>query len=399
MPHPSPHDEWQESLDGLQALGRLRSLRTAEPLPAHRARIAGRSFLNLASNDYLGFGCDTELHRTFLASLAGRDSLSEIGLTASASRLLIGNHPAYAALEELIESAYGHGRRALVLGSGYHANIGILPALAGRDDLILSDRLNHASLLDGIRLSRAEWIRYRHGDLGHLAELLKSRRSSARRVFVVTESIFSMDGDCADLSALANLKREFDALLYVDEAHAVGARGARGLGLCEETGTLADIDILVGTFGKALASTGAYVVSSAVIHDFLVNAMRSLIFTTALPPLVVNWSRCVFQRVLDAGDRRAALATNTAQFRQALASLGLPLAGDTHIVPLIVGGDKAATALSERLADAGFLAPPIRPPTVAEGTARLRFSLGARMDPTELVALAGLISGERGAPS
>jgi len=390
--------EWRAGLDSLRATGRLRSLHTVEPLPAHRVRAGGRCFLNLGSNDYLGFGCDTELHRAFHESLASGSSLAEMGMTASASRLLAGNHPAYADLEGLLESAYGPGRRALVLGSGYHANIGILPALAGRGDLILSDRLNHASLVDGIRLSRAQWVRYRHGDMEHLKALLAARGSAARRIFIVSESIFSMDGDRADLPALVALKREFNASLYVDEAHAVGVRGGSGLGLCEETGTLGDIDILVGTLGKALASVGAFVVSDATVHDYLVNTMRSLIFTTALPPAVVRWTRHVFERSLDAGERRAALSSNTALFRRELARRNLPSPGDTHIVPLLVGEDAAAVALSGRLKEHGYLAPPIRPPTVAEGTARLRFSMGALMEGAELLALAeriGRLWGER----
>jgi len=361
------------------------------PLPGHRVGIEDCCVLNLGANDYLGLGGDLELHQAFYATLAESGSLAERGLAACASRLLSGNHPAYAAMEGLLEEVYGPGRKALVLNSGYHANIGILPALVGRGDLILSDRLNHASLLDGIRLSRAKWIRYRHGDMAHLKALLTTWCPSARRVFIVTESIFSMDGDRADLPALVELKRAFNAQLYVDEAHAVGVRGPRGLGLCEETGTLADIDILVGTFGKALASVGAYVVSGAVVHDYLVNAMRPLIFTTALPPVVLNWSRHVFLRVLDAGPCRERLAANTALFREELARGNLPVPGDTHIVPLIVGADHAAVALSERLMRHGFLAPPIRPPTVAEGTARVRFSIGARMDATELLGLARLV--------
>lgn len=392
-------DTWRKRLDALEAGDRLRSLRTREPLPRHRVEIEGCRVLNLGANDYLGLGGDRELHQAFYATLAERSSLAEMGLAASASRLLSGNHPAYAAMEGLLEDVYGPGRRALVLNSGYHANIGILPALVGRGDLILSDRLNHASLLDGIRLSRAKWIRYRHGDMEHLKALLAERRPAARRAFIVTESIFSMDGDRADLPTLVELKRAFNAHLYVDEAHAVGVRGPRGLGLCEETGTLADVDILVGTFGKALASLGAFVVSGTVVHDSLVNAMRPLIFTTALPPVVLNWSCHVFLRVLDAGGCRERLAANTALFRQELAHGNLPVPGDTHIVPLVVGTDQAAVALSERLMRHGFLAPPIRPPTVAEGTARVRFSIGARMDAAELLALARLVARLRGASS
>jgi 8-amino-7-oxononanoate synthase len=294
-------------------------------------------------------------------------------------------------MEADLKSAYGPERRALVLNSGYHANIGILPALAGRGDLILSDRLNHASLVDGMRLSRAEWIRYRHGDMGHLREILAARRSKVRRVFLVTETVFSMDGDMADMKALRDLKLEFDAILYVDEAHAVGVRGKRGLGLSEEAGVLADVDILVGTFGKALASTGAYVISSELIHDVLVNAMRSLIFTTALPPVVLHWSRHVFECVIKAEDRRESLARNTARFRRELAEQQVVTTGSTHIVPVMVGGDAAAVALAEGLKEAGYLVPPIRPPTVPEGTARLRCSLGAGMEPGDLVALADWI--------
>jgi 8-amino-7-oxononanoate synthase len=399
MQQPSWKEEWQKRLGDLEDHGRLRSLRTMEPLSGHRVRIGDRCYLNLASNDYLGLGSDPETHRAFYRSLSESDSLADTGFTASASRLLSGNHPAYAAMEDILESAYGAGKRALVLSSGYHANIGILPALAERGDLIMSDRLNHASLLDGMRLSRAEWIRYRHGDMAHLKEHLAARRGAARRVFIVTESIFSMDGDRADLRALVDLKRTFDAILYVDEAHAAGVRGPKGLGLCEETGTLGDVDILVGTFGKALASVGAFVVSDAVIHDTLVNTMRSMIFTTALPPVVLNWSRHVFKCVLEAGERRERLAANTALFRKELARRNLPTMGDTHIVPLLVGHDKAAVALSERLKQHGYLAPPIRPPTVAEGTARLRFSLGAGMDSAELLALAELIAMVQGEAS
>jgi 8-amino-7-oxononanoate synthase len=386
--------EWTDDLRELDAGGRLRRLRTVEPLPGHHVRVGGRCCLNLASNDYLGFGCDPDLQAEFVASMG--PTLGEYGFTASASRLLTGEHPAYAALERLLEDAYGHGRRALVLASGYHANIGVLPALADRGDVIFSDRLNHASLVDGIRLSRADWVRYRHGDLAHLRALLAARRPSARRAFIVTETIFSMDGDRADLVALAELRREFDAMLYVDEAHAVGVRGPTGLGLCEESGLAGDADVLVGTFGKAAASVGAFVMADPVIRERLVNTMRSLIFTTALPPVVLTWTRRVFERVLGAGDRRARLAANTARFRRELAQRQLAALGDTHIVPLVVGDDREAVRLSARLEESGYLAPPIRPPTVPEGAARLRFSLGAGMAPEALADLAGCIGSLRG---
>lgn len=387
-------EDWQEALDALEAKGRLRALRTVEPLEGHRVRAGDKVCLNLASNDYLGFGCDLALHREFYSALAARPELAAQGMAASASRLLSGEHPAYAALESRLEDAYGEGKRALVLNSGYHANVGILPALAERGDVIFSDRLNHASLVDGIRLSRADWVRFRHGDLAHLRELLAERRPGARRAFIVTESIFSMDGDRADLRALVALKREFSALLYVDEAHAVGVRGPRGLGLCAEEGVLAEVDLLLGTFGKALASTGAFLMSGATIHDYLVNTMRTLIFTTALPPAVLGWSAFVWDRALAADGRRASLAGNTQRLRAALARHALATLGDTHIVPVMLGPDGAAVALAQRLKEAGYLAPAIRPPTVPEGSARLRLCLGAGMEPAALEALAERIAQE-----
>ncbi len=401
MSNPSLHNEWHGRLRDLAAQDRLRSLKTIEPLPGHRVLSEKQILLNLASNDYLGLGCDLGLHEAFLAQLDANQALAERGFTASASRLMSGNHPACSALEHMLEDAYGNGRRALILNSGYHANLGILPALARRGDLILSDRLNHASLIDGIRLSRANWRRYRHGDIEHLKTLLAAHRPRAgRRIFIVTESIFSMDGDCADLQALTEIKHTCDAVLFVDEAHAVGVRGKHGLGLCEEAGILPEVDVMVGAFGKALASTGAFTMTTPLIRDILVNCMRPLIYTTALPPVILNWTRHVFQHGLEARERRARLAENTALFRRELARANRPAPGSSHIVPLIVGADNAATALAQRLRQAGYLVPPIRPPTVPAGTARLRFSLCAGMQPrqlTELAALAGRLQMEMSA--
>ncbi len=370
MPQPPTtwHDHWRDRLAALEVQGRRRRLHTSEPLPQHRARVDGAVRLNLSSNDYLGCGSDPELLRAFRAGPTGiADApFAEAGLAASASRLLSGEHPAYADLERALADAYGPGRAALVLNSGYHANIGILPALAERGDLICSDRLNHASLVDGLRLGHADWVRYRHNDLAHLRELLAARRAGVRRVFIVTESIFSMDGDCADLPGLVALKRAFDAQLYVDEAHAVGVRGPRGLGLCAEAGVLADADILVGTFGKALASTGAFAITAPVIRDALVNTMRSLIFTTALPPLVLRWTHHVFAHALAADDRRARLARLTADFRAGLAARGLPAGGASHIVPFLVGADHAVPTPLVAYTRYQYRVPLVRPVRVVE---------------------------------
>ncbi len=376
--------ELERRLDDLAARGRHRQLRTVTALPAHRIQVGDRNYLNLASNDYLGLGGDLGLHQEFAQALATEKRLEHVCFTASASRLLGGEHAALAALEALLTEAYGQHRSALVFNSGYHANIGILPALTGRDDLILSDRLVHASLVDGIRLCRAKCMRYRHNDMDHLSDLLARHGNKAKRIYIVTESLFSMDGDIANLRALVDLKQRYGAVLYVDEAHAVGVRGTQGLGLAEEQGLTDDIDILIGTFGKALASAGAYTIVAPPVRDYLINTARSLIFTTALPPVTVWWTIFVLRRALDASDRRSALNECIRVFRQALGGSET----GSHIVPLVVGADSAATQLALRLREKGYWVPPIRPPTVPEGTARLRFSLGASMDPVELKTLA-----------
>lgn len=372
--------ELSARLEQWEAMGRQRRLHTTSVLPGHRVRVAGRTYLNFASNDYLGLGGDPAPARRFLADACGEHLLDSGLFTASASRLLGGEHAAYDALEHALAEAYGHDRQALVFNSGYHANIGILPALAERDDLVLADRHVHASLIDGLRLCRAHWIRYRHNDLNHLEDLLTQRSDRARRTFIVTESIFSMDGDAVDLRLLTALKQRFGAILVLDEAHSVGVRGKHGLGLAEEQGVLAEVDILVGTFGKALASSGAFAIVAPEVRAYLINTARSLIFTTAMPPIQVWWTRHVLQQVLAAADLRQQLRARVEAFRSALGRE----THTTHIVPFPVGEDTVAVRLSAKLRDCGYWVPPVRPPTVPEGTARLRFSLGADMDMEQL---------------
>ena len=331
----------------------------------------GREMLNLSSNDYMGVGADVELWQAFLAEETHR---GDFGGGACSSRLLTGNHSAYASLESRLMEWYGT-ESALVFDSGYHANVGILPALAASKDLILADKLVHASLIDGIRLSAAECVRFRHNDLGQLESILEKRRCDYQRVFIVTESVFSMDGDLADLAKLVELKKKYDCFLYVDEAHAVGVRGERGLGLAEEQGVIPDVDLLVGTFGKAVASQGAFVACNGILREYLVNAMRPLIFSTALPPVSVRWTEFVVKRLIGRNNERKDLALVSARLRSNLASAGLKTAGGSHIVPLVVGDNHKAVQISEYLCENGFFVLPIRTPTVPAGSERLRFSL------------------------
>ena len=347
----------------------------------------GRRMLNMSSNDYLGLASDATLQDEFWQSLPERDRL----LSASSSRLLTGNFDVHQELETLLAERFGR-ESALTFSSGYHLNTGILPAVADVHTLILADKLVHASLIDGIRLSSATCIRYRHQDYRQLQSLLEKHRTNFERMIIVTESVFSMDGDVAPLAELVELKKAFpNVMLYVDEAHAIGVRGKRGLGIAEEQGCLADIDFLCGTFGKALASVGAYVVCSRLMHDYLVNRMRTLIFTTALPPLNVAWTKFVFSRLDGWEDLRIRLASMAEKVRGAVRQAGYPCPSESHIVPLVVGESEKTVLKAAEMQRKGFYVLPVRPPTVPAGTSRLRLSLTAALPEGEVERMGELI--------
>lgn len=405
-------DSYEDQLNRLRQNDCFRSL----PRAVHEGRyirIGGRKMLNLSSNDYLGLAADASLRDAFLSELCASDRL----FSASSSRLLTGNYAVYTELEASIAARFGR-EAALLFNSGYHANLGILPAVCDKRTLILADKLVHASLIDGMRLSGAPFVRYRHNDFSHLDALLRREQGRYDRYIVVTESIFSMDGDTADLRRLVELKRTYPRVwLYVDEAHAVGVRGATGLGVAEETGTINEIDFLVGTFGKALASAGAYTVCSARMKDFLVNTCRPLIFSTALPPVNIAWSYYVFGRLPRFSEERRRLAAYGERLGCALRRLsfqsgpgGTPTGcsvatGDSggaeakarpgsdgaapqpaysHILPYILGDNAACIRKAEALQESGFYVLPVRPPTVPAGTSRLRFSLNAALTGEEI---------------
>lgn len=372
----------------LQADGRLRLLRDIAHGPGALAEWQGRIYRNFSSNDYMGLAGNPDLRRQFYARYPDAGS-PELAQSSASSRLLTGNTPAYSRLEQTLGELYGN-RAAIVFNSGYHANIGILPALAGSGDLILSDKLNHASIIDGLRLASADFRRYQHLDLQHLCDLLAKWRSGYRRVFIVTESVFSMDGDCADLQAIARIKREYDAILVVDEAHAVGVRGPQGTGLAAEQGVMEDVDILVGTFGKALGSTGAYAIMEPEVRQYLVNHMRPLIFTTGLPPVILNWSDFILRKCAAMDAQRRRLMDLSRMLRGRFRDRGLKTGGDSQIVPLVVGADQAACDLAQHYLDHGILVFAIRPPTVPRGTARLRFSLSAALSDDDVNLAASL---------
>ena len=362
----------------------LNQLQNADNLRTLTQGPIGGALLNLSSNDYLGLAGDLQLRAAFLAKLTPQNFVP----SASSSRLLTGNFPVHDQLEALLSELYGQ-RGALAFTSGYHMNIGILPALCDKNTLVLADKLVHASLIDGILLARVKFIRYRHNDYVHLENLLHDHAANYARVIIVTESIFSMDGDAANLQKLVALKRAHgNVMLYVDEAHALGVRGLNGLGLSEELHCLNDIDLLAGTFGKALASVGAFVICAEPIRTYLINKMRPLIFTTALPPVNLMWTQFVLERLSALRTRREHLANIARLLRAQLAAKGHISPSTSHIIPVILGESRAAVAKARMLQTAGFYLLPIRPPSVPPRSARIRISLTADVGEKDVERLA-----------
>lgn len=363
-------------LEELKEKGLLRVLRTMEQ-SGREIGYQGKSYLNLSSNDYLGISARIDLQKEFLAQL-DTDRYLMGGLS---SRLLTGTCAAKEELEGYIAQIYG-GEASLVYNSGYHANIGILPALVHKEDLIIADKLVHASIIDGLKLASCEWQRFRHNDYNDLESKLKQAQGKYRTIIVVTESIFSMDGDCADLYALAELKKRYPFLLYVDEAHAVGVRGDKGLGLAEELGLLPEIDLLIGTLGKAVASEGAFVVCSSYFRQLLINKSRSFIFTTASAPINALWTRFILEKITSMRAERQHLREITNLFRNKLRDFNLT--GETHIVPLVLTGNEECNRYSAQLQEANVLALPVRYPTVPINKPRIRFSLTAALQQQDI---------------
>lgn len=349
-------------------------------------RTAGQSktMLNLSSNDYLGLAQRQDLKQQFLQDYP----IAQQYFSSSSSRLLTGNFAEYQRLEHSLNQAFA--RSSLIFNSGYHMNIGILPALADAQSLIISDELIHASMIDGIRLSKAQRQRYAHQDLLQLEQFIQNAMDNPEihKIFVVTESIFSMDGDMTDLKKLVALKKQYPkVLLYVDEAHAIGVYGQRGLGCAELFDCIDEIDFLVGTFGKALASIGGYLICDEIIRDYLINTMRSLIFSTAQAPINMAWTDFIFNYMQNLNEQRQHLQQLAKDLSQYIRRQGQLCPTDSHIIPVIYGENQLALQKAKQMQDAGFYVLPIRPPTVAQGTARVRICLNAELSQTDIQPL------------
>jgi 8-amino-7-oxononanoate synthase len=371
-----------------QEKGQLRSLTPLTKKPEGHISLTKEKteLIDFSSNDYLGLSS----HPTLVAAAA--EALNRYGTGSGAARLMSGNLGIHQELEAAIARLKGK-EAGLTFGSGYMANTGIIPALVGRHDLIYSDRLNHASIHDGCKLSMARTIRFQHNNLAHLESLLKEKRAD-QTALIIVESIYSMDGDRCPLAELVELKKKYNCLLMVDEAHATGVFGANGGGIIEEEGVGDGVDLAMGTFGKALGSYGAYVAASREMIDYLLNRARSFIFSTALPPAVAAASLAAVELIQQEPDLRRELQKKINFFKESLKKYGISTdLGPSQIIPLLIGNSKKTVAIAQSLRNQGIFATAVRPPTVPEGTARLRFTVN-RLHRKEDLALAAKLIAE-----
>jgi 8-amino-7-oxononanoate synthase len=348
--------------------GLLRVLRPARFRKEGKIYFKDKALIDFSSNDYLGLSTHPELRE------AAIKTIETLGLGSSASRLLSGDLDIHHELEKKIAS-FKEKETALAFNSGYQANLGIISALFGKGDAIFSDKLNHASIIDGMKLSGAKFFRFRHNDIEHLESLLRKERNNYKKTLIITETIFSMEGDKPPLKEITSLKDKYSCMLMVDEAHATGVFGEKGRGVVEEMDLAGRIELIMGTFGKALGSFGAYIACSSKLKDYLVNSARSFIYSTSLPPALIGANLASLDLVDKEPFRRQALLENSKYFRRELKKEGFKIRGTSQIVPVIFGDSESAVKISRDLQEKGYWALPIRPPTVPEGEARIRFSL------------------------
>ncbi|MFH1776536.1 MAG: 8-amino-7-oxononanoate synthase [Candidatus Omnitrophota bacterium] len=346
----------------------LRGLCPADARGDGKIYFNGKEYIDFSSNDYLGLSNHPKIKQAVLKAV------DKFGGSSSASRLLSGDLKLHHQLEEQTADFKGK-EAALIFNSGYQANVGVISALYQKGDVIFSDKLNHASIVDGIGLSGARFFRFLHNDITHLKTLLKKERNKFKNALIITETIFSMDGDRAPVTDIVRLKEKYHCQIFVDEAHATGIFGKNGAGVVEEEGMTGDIDIIMGTFSKALGSFGAYVAVSNKIKKYLINTCRSFIYSTALPPAVISANLESINLIKQEPQRRKILLKNAGFFRTMLQHKGVSITGGSQIVPLILRENIKAMEYSKKLKDAGYWVVAIRPPTVPEGAARIRFSL------------------------
>lgn len=365
------YDDYKKILEDLKQHSHFRNLKKFDKKDEKYIYYKGQKLLNLSSNNYLNFADNEKITQEFLDYAKDKFSFG-----SASARLLTGTLPIYNELEELLSTLYKKDS-TLLYNSGYHANVGISSALNQRGDVIFSDKLNHASIIDGMRLSEGKFFRFPHNDMDALEKLLIRERKNYKNAFIITESVFSMDGDIENLKKIVELKKKYDCSMIIDEAHAFGVFGEKGLGVAESLGIIDDIDLIVGTFGKAVGSMGAFVTGSKTLIDFLINKSRSFIFSTALPPINIAFSKWIIETQFP----------KTKEKRQRMLSIAKKFGSDSHIIPVVIGENKDTVDLCEVLFHNGYFTLPIRPPTVPVGTSRLRLSLTSDIVEDELIVL------------
>lgn len=365
------YEDYEKILDELKRHSHFRDLKNFEKKDEKYIYFRGKKLLNLSSNNYLNFADNKKITQEFLDFAGNKYSFG-----SASARLLTGTLPVYKELEELLSNLYNKDA-TLLYNSGYHANVGISSAINQKGDVIFSDKLNHASIIDGMRLSDGKFFRFPHNNMEALEKLLERERKNYKNAFIITESVFSMDGDIEDLKRIIKLKKKYNCIMIIDEAHAFGVFGEKGLGVAEELGIIDDVDLIVGTFGKSVGSMGAFVTGSKTMINFLINKSRSFIFSTALPPINIAFTKWIIENKFP----------KTKAKRKNMLSIAKKMGSDSHIIPVVIGENKDTVDLYEVLFHNGYFTLPIRPPTVPVGTSRLRLSLTADIQEKDLTVL------------
>lgn len=369
-------ENYKNTLEQLSEASHLRSISEFERKDGKYIYIKNKKLLNLSSNNYLNFADNQEITSEFIQEIGCKYTFG-----SASARLLTGTLPIYKDLEQLISSLF-NTEAALIFNSGYHANLGINSSIAGSGDVIFSDKLNHASIIDGMQLSKGKFFRYKHNDMDNLEALLMRERNNFKNAVIVSESVFSMDGDIPDIKKLVELKKKYNCMLILDEAHAFGVFGEKGLGVAEELGLIPEVDLIIGTFGKSIGSVGAFATGKKILIDYLINKARSFIFSTALPPINIAFTKWIIEKKLP----------HTQEKRYDMIKLGRRMGSQSHIIPYLVGENDRTVELSEILYQNGYFTLPIRPPTVPAGTSRLRLSLCADITEQDLKTLKNILN-------
>lgn len=380
-------NEFEEELNNLKNKNTYRQIPEITEKDGKYVIINDKKLLNLSSNDYLNLSTNEELAQEFMEEFSSNPQLS---FSSASARLLSGTSSIYRDLEKTLAKQF-HKDAALIFNTGYQCNLGVISTIMGKGDIIFSDKLNHASIIDGMKLSEAHFHRYKHLNYEHLEELLKKYRDKYNKALIVSESVFSMDGDIANINKLVELKNKYNCILMIDEAHAFCSIDDECAGISDGL----DVDIITATFGKALGSFGAFAISNQTIINFLINKARSFIFSTSIPPINIAWTKWLLTQKTDfIRKQKQKLARLTIGTHKYLKSIDIDTVSESQIIPVVIGDDKKTVKVAEQLQNMGYFAMPIRPPTVPPNTSRLRLSLTADMEFEDIKKLINYVKNE-----